>query len=157
MGTQDVILQLLQRIGSRTLILGLQRLDTVLPDSVELLALGRRLLLLDKGDILLQALFGIFCRAGSKGEGNIFILLVRYLGADPLGHLFEQQPLAFRINYIRLRHIGIQITFLQQKLTLVIEAVEAVDKITIERRFVKGGEGGRRYLSVNQLVDIELE
>ncbi|MNY79061.1 hypothetical protein D3C86_2195400 [compost metagenome] len=62
-----------------------------------------------------------------------------------------------RVRYIRLRRLGIQIASFQQELALVIEAVEVVDKIIVERLLIEGGKSCHRYLSVDQLVDVELE
>ncbi|MNS07148.1 hypothetical protein D3C72_385840 [compost metagenome] len=140
-GTQYVVLQLLEGIDFGTFELGLQRLDPVLPDGIELLALGHRLLLLDEIDILLQTLLRLGRRVCGKGEDDIFTQFVRGLGADPLGHFFEQQPLAFRIGDLGLRGLGIQIALLHQELTLVIEAIEVVYKITVKRLLVEGDKG----------------
>ncbi|MNL31981.1 hypothetical protein D3C87_1538020 [compost metagenome] len=106
---------------------------------------------------MLQALLGLGRRVCGEGEGDIFAQFVRGLGIDPFGHRLEQQSLAFRVRYSGLRRLGIQITFLHQELTLVIEAVEIVDEISIERLLVKRGESRRWHLSIDQLIDIELE
>ncbi|MNE45458.1 hypothetical protein D3C80_1397430 [compost metagenome] len=114
-------------------------------------------MLLNKGDILLQTLFGLRRRVCGEGEGDIFAQFVGGLGTDPFGHRLEQQSLVLRIRCPGLRRLGIQIAFLHQELSLDIEAVEAIYKITVKRLLVKGGKGCCWYLSVNQLVDVELE
>ncbi|MNI42776.1 hypothetical protein D3C73_970810 [compost metagenome] len=106
---------------------------------------------------MLQTLLGLDRRACGEGEGDIFAQLVWGLGTDPFGHLLEQQSLAFRVRYCGLRRLDVQIPFLHQELALVIEAVEVVYKIIVERLLIEGGKSCHRYLGVDQLVDVELE
>ncbi len=44
-----------------------------------------------------------------------------------------------------------------QELALVVEAVEVVDEVAIERLLVKGSKSRHRYLGIDQLIDVELE